>query len=168
MICPISRPRTSVHVCAVLTNEDESFPYGIPARRELWFELPFVVLMEQKKKKTKKGAEYLRVQWKASLLLKVLLHWEHWAARPELTGVNTWPFTIFLSFSLPSLSFSLLSRSFSCTDGILVIKHSNYPLVPTGRMFRKERHSRWCLGVCGWNRWTDNMSLCLDIHSSWN
>ncbi len=30
----------------------------------------------------------LRVQWKASLLLKALLHWKHWAAWPELTGVN--------------------------------------------------------------------------------
>ena len=42
-----------------------------------------------KKKKKKKEEEYSHVQKKASLLLKALLHWEHWVPWLELTGVKT-------------------------------------------------------------------------------
>lgn len=57
----------------------------------------------------------LREQWKHSLLLKVLLHWEHWVAWPELIAAKRWPLIAFSSFFFASFSFSFFSRSFSCT-----------------------------------------------------
>lgn len=69
----------------------------------------------------------LREQLKHSLLLKVLLHWEHWVAWPELMAVKRWPLIAFSSFFLASFSFSFFSRSFSCTGWNNMLRSNTWP-----------------------------------------
>lgn len=90
----------------------------------VWLKQQETWSLEWKKciKKKKKRQSYSREQWYASLLLKALLHWKQWVAWPEPTAVKRWPLTTFLSFSLPSFSFSFLSLSFSCTSGMIIVE----------------------------------------------